>query len=490
MVGSVPKGAPPPSVLTQAARSLGLEKLNSSQSPVLAYMLITGACVGFLGTLLAVRQRSISTWAVIGCSTVVIALATLGPPLFSHDVYSYALYGRMWVLYHANPYLQSPSVAVHDPFLHVASNGFRSVYGPLFTLISGLIVWIFRSPAATVAAFKILSGVCWLGVVVLAYRLGGREGKMQACFAAAFVGLNPVVTLRVIAGGHNDVLVALAIMAALTAWYNDRKLLVTVFLTLGMLVKIVTVIPLVVFLWAMIRSETTVRRRLVTLGKHLAVVVGLTAVAVIPFGAALRVLSAFSKVTSLSNGSPRPPEVVLSAASASVLRSFGLSHAVALSDGIFEVAFLGLAALALLLLLWRSDRPIAEVVLLALLIFLLCSRYMQPWYLAWIVPLACFATRRRVLAIALAMSLIAAETATAKSVGPLLTWLARFSYDIYPVLALAFIALLLAEVVRRPRTEAQRTQQDIVGGEGGDAAGFAMTSPVVTQTPTGGSSAT
>ena len=114
---------------------------------------------------------------------------------------------------------------------------------------------------------------------------------MQACFAAAVVGLNPVVTLRLIAGGHNDVLVALAFMAALTAWYDGHRLLVTVFLTLGMLVKIVTVIPLVVFLWAMIRSETTVRRRLVTLGKHLAVVVALTAVAVVPFGAPFAVFS-------------------------------------------------------------------------------------------------------------------------------------------------------------------------------------------------------
>jgi hypothetical protein len=156
IVGHVPQGAPPPSALTHAARSLGLETLSSSQAPVLAYVLITGACLGFLGALVAVRARGIPTWAVIGSSVVAIACASVGPPLFSHDVYSYALYGRMWVLQHANPYIVSPSVAGHDPFLRVASNGFRSVYGPLFTLISGLFVWIFRSPGATVAAFKIL----------------------------------------------------------------------------------------------------------------------------------------------------------------------------------------------------------------------------------------------------------------------------------------------------------------------------------------------
>ena len=342
LVGQHPTGVPPLSVLTHVASAVGLDKVSASQSPVLAYGLIAGACLGFLGVLLAIRERGMSTRVVIGCSAIVITLATLGPPLFSHDVYSYALYGRMWVLLHLNPYVASPSAAANDPFLHVASNGLRSVYGPLFTLISGLIVWIFRSPAATVAALKVLSGASWLGVVVLASRLGRRKGSMQASFAAALVGLNPLVIIRVISGGHNDALVALAIMAALTAWYDGHKLLVTAFLTLGMLIKVVTVIPLIIFLSAMILAESTARDRLATIGKHLAVIVGLTTVALIPFGYSVRSISSFLTLTSLSNGSPRPPEVVLSAASAHVLRSLGWSRAVALSDGVLQVAFLKL----------------------------------------------------------------------------------------------------------------------------------------------------
>jgi hypothetical protein len=479
LVGTLPRGAATPSVLTHAARAVGFDKLSPSQSPVLASVLITGACAGFLGALLSIRQRGISTRAVIGCSTVVIALATLGPPLFSHDLYSYALYGRMWVLHHDNPYVQNPAVAANDPFFHVASNGLRSVYGPLFTMISGAIVWIFRSPGATVAAFKVLSGGCWLGVVILASRLGRRQGVMQAGFAAALVGLNPVVILRVVAGGHNDVLVALAIMAALTAWCNGHKLLVTLFLTLGMLVKIVTVIPLVIFLWAMVRAERTLRGRLVTLGKHLIVIVGLTAAAMIPFGYSLRATSSFATLTSFSNGGLRPPEVVISAASASALRSLGLSQAVALSNDFFQVVFLGVAALAVLLLLRRHDRPIAEVVLLSLLIFLFCSRYLQPWYLAWFVPLIWFATRRRVFVIALAFCLIAAEAATAKSAGPILPWVARFSYDVYPVLALIFLVVLLAEVLRGPNAKAPASPGDASAGQPYETGDVTTAAPVV-----------
>lgn len=57
------------------------------------------------------------------------------------------------------------------------------------------------------------------------------------------------------------------------------------------------------------------------------------------------------------------------------------------------------------------------------------------------------------MAIALAFSLIAAESAPAKSTGPISAWLARFSYEIYPAVAVVFLIVLLAEVLYRPRTE-------------------------------------
>lgn len=253
-----------------------------------------------------------------------------------------------------------------------------------------------------------------------------------------------------VTGRHKHVLVALVLVAALTAWYDDHKLLVTVFLTLGMLVKIVTVIPLVLFHWAMIRAESTVRDRVVTLGKHLAVIVALTAVAAIPFGISSRATSAFMTVTSFSNSSMRPPEVIIASASASFLRSHGLAREVTLSNDFLQVAFLGIAAVALLLLPRRSGRPITETILLALLIFLLCSRYLQPWYLAWFVPLVCFVIRGRVVVIALVFTLIAAENVTAKSTRTISTWLTRFSYDVYPLVAIIFIVALFAEAVRRP----------------------------------------
>src|SRR5580698_6918814 len=252
--GAVPAGATAPSALRQAARALGFGHLSSPQAAELAYALIAVACAGFVGVLLASRHSGISTRVVIGSSVALIALACVGPPLFSHDLFGYAVYARLLVFHHANPYVQTPSVAPHDlfypynPWPHL-----RSPYGP---------------------AFKALAGLCWIATVFLAARLGRRQGPTQACFAAAVIGLNPLVITRIVAGGHADALLALAAIAALTAWYDARPLLVTVFLTLAMLVKIVAVIPFIIFLVASIRALPTTPDRMKNLGKHLAIVIG------------------------------------------------------------------------------------------------------------------------------------------------------------------------------------------------------------------------
>ena len=449
--GAVPTGATAPSILVRTARVFGFNDLGPPRSSELAYALITLACVGFVGVLLASRHGGISTRAVVGWSVALIAFASVGPPLFSHDLYGYAVYSRLLVFHHANPYVQTPSVAPHDPlYPYNPWSHLRSVYGPAFTDLSAVLVWAFRSAAGSVAAFKVLSGVCWAATVILAARLAHRQGPTQACFAAAVIGLNPVVLFRTAAGGHADALVALLFVAALTMWYDARPLLVTVFLTTAMLVKVVAAIPFLIFLVASIHSVPTTSDRIKALGKHLAIVVTLSLVALAPFGYTPRVVSAILSESSYSGGSLRPPEVMVSARVASILRHVGLSHHVALSNRVIETVFLALAALAFLVLVRPGDpRPVPERVLLALMIFVLCSPWLQPWYLAWFIPFIGFVTRKTLIAVAVGLSVIASESlVTQMTSNTVLRTLSRFSYDIYPILDLALLIVLLVAVVR------------------------------------------
>ena len=258
--GAVPAGATAPSVLRQAARALGLDNLSLPRAAMLADALIAVACAGFLGVLLTSRHGGISTRVVVGMvGGAHDALACLGPPLFSHDLYGYAIYGRLWVFHHANPYIQTPSVAPQDPFYaYNPWTHLRSVYGPAFNEMLAALVWMFRSLAATVAAFKVLSGACWVATVILAARLGSGTARPRLASPLQRSASTRVVIFRIVAGGHDSALVALALMAALTAWYDARPL-VAPGLTLAMLVKIVAVIPFVIFLVAAIRARPTER---------------------------------------------------------------------------------------------------------------------------------------------------------------------------------------------------------------------------------------
>jgi hypothetical protein len=209
------------------------------------------------------------------------------------------------------------------------------------------------------------------------------------------------------------------------------------------------VIPLLLFLVAAIRRQPTVKDGVETLGKHLVVIAGPTVAAMLPFGYSRRVVSSFVTVTDFSGGSLRPPEVTVSARFTSLFRHVGLAQHIAFSKDLIEGLFLVVALFALLVLLRDDVRPVAERVLLALLIFLLCSRYLEPWYLAWFIPLVGFVTKRVPVAVAIALSLLASESLlTQDTTGPVLHSLARLSYDVYPVLALLFLVALLVEVVR------------------------------------------
>src|SRR5205807_2477092 len=85
-------------------------------------------------------------------------------------------------------------------------------YGPLFTLASYATVPL--GVAGGLWAFKALAALCSLGAVALTARARARLGGSPA-WAAAFVGLNPVLLELAVGGAHNDTLLMLALAAAL-----------------------------------------------------------------------------------------------------------------------------------------------------------------------------------------------------------------------------------------------------------------------------------
>ena len=174
-------------------------------------------CASYLAVLLAARTLSVRALAVTIIAAHLVLL--LGPPLISQDVFGYLDFARLGALHGLDPYThvaaQAPTDAVYPfigwPFQH-------SPYGPLFTLASYATAPL--GLAGGLWALKALAVASSLGAVALAKLQNSRapraaRGRVRRRFAAAFVGLNPVLLELAVGGAHNDMLMLLALAAAL-----------------------------------------------------------------------------------------------------------------------------------------------------------------------------------------------------------------------------------------------------------------------------------
>jgi alpha-1,6-mannosyltransferase len=185
-----------------------------------AYLALLLVAIGLWALLVAALARAeLPPRRLIGAIAAAIALFALAPPLLSLDLFSYLSYARL-AAEGLNPYEAAPADLPGDPAAERVDDfrGAVSVYGPLFTLLTlplgltgaGLGLWALKALAAA-----------WLAAIVaLTIRIAGVRG-VPALPAAAFVGLNPMVLVHIVGGGHNDgAMVALAlagVLAVLTA---------------------------------------------------------------------------------------------------------------------------------------------------------------------------------------------------------------------------------------------------------------------------------
>ncbi len=150
-------------------------------------------------------------WVVVGCAVLFRLTLLVLPGLFSTDVFSYVMYGRIAGISGQNPYVLAPSSFPSDPFLSWVFPFWRdqtSVYGPLWTDFSALLarvsgglgnfeqVMVYRGSLAAIEAGTL--GVLW-------WVLGKTKPKGRlACWA--MYAWNPLVLFDLVGGAHNDVM--------------------------------------------------------------------------------------------------------------------------------------------------------------------------------------------------------------------------------------------------------------------------------------------
>jgi len=207
---------------------------------VAAWILIVG--LGWTRGTLPLKQLL----AAIGI-TLLFAVAT--PSHQSGDVNSYVMYGRIVTVHHHNPFSSYPMHFEGDPMRrHVAAMWQRTpdIYGLGFTVIM-----IGLAPVIGESSFLVHFAYQLVAVAAVGAMLWLLWKRTRNPAVLAFVGLNPLVAISVVNGGHPDALVALAVLVGVLFAVDHRPVPAGIAIAFAASVNFTALVAAgVLFVWA------------------------------------------------------------------------------------------------------------------------------------------------------------------------------------------------------------------------------------------------
>ncbi len=397
------------------------------------FLVLAAAFVSFGGLFVRpVRDAVLTKGRVVAVSGALLLVAVAVPPV-GHDMWSYAMYGRMVSVHGVSPYTHVPADYPNDPLLSLV--GWRntpSVYGPGFVAVAAVGTAVTgSSPLANRVFFQGIEALAMAGAMVLVWR------RTRDPAALAFVGLNPAL-IAAVTDGHNDLLVGVAVLAGALLVTDERPVAAGVAMAAGALVKIVVLLPLAgLFVWAWVRWGRV--KAFVMAGVAAGVIIGAYACA----------------------GGWSALQPVLDAAGKRTTRAsfWNWPGAVGVRPGPLPLLTLALIAAALIVLPRRSGSPawVAGAVVLA---FLLTAQYVLPWYVAWGLPTLALVWRSRLALLAAAQAaVLALSYVPVRGTGGV--W--RVYYEI--LAPLGFVVALIGLVVLAARESGPRALAPLTGAD-------------------------
>ena len=213
---------------------------------------VVAAFLPYVGAVWASRRGLPLRTALTGAA--VLHLVLLPAALTqSQDVYAYLFYGKMWAVHGANPVAELPLRFGSDPwFAWMRWPDQPSVYGPLWTMLTGGIV---RMSAESLMGALLLMKAAVVGLTTAALAGLVREARARGIDPGRVVLLfawNPVVLVSLPLGGHADAAVAMCWVWAAFQDRRGRTVTASLLLAAAALVKAYAAIALIVYLVALV----------------------------------------------------------------------------------------------------------------------------------------------------------------------------------------------------------------------------------------------
>jgi len=310
------------------------------------------------------------------------------PPLFSRDVYSYYMQGRLQLAGH-NPYTSGVALVPGwfqsgvDPLWGEA----KTPYGPFFLLIEKYVAQV-SGDSALIASY-IFRALALLGVILVALCVPvlARHHGISDVRALWLGVMNPLVLMHFISGAHNDALMVGLVSLALVLATYKHWVLATIAGTLALGIKPVGIVVLP-FVALIIAGTYATWQRRVRYGAITAVVAGMSLIGmssiagVGPFGWIGALATPGSVHSWLS------PTTATGMLISRLVEVVGLgNHEVVIISLFRALGSLVLAAILVYLVVRPQGRSAARGAALSFLALVICGPVVQPWYLLWSFPL-------------------------------------------------------------------------------------------------------
>lgn len=324
--------------------------------------------------------------AIFGCGAFMAVAMYWMYPVNAIDVFLYAVRSRVFTTYGANPSAVPFSQYPGDPWMAYITPewvGHVSHYGPLWKLIAAPITALAGDRiVVALVGFKILMVLGFMAGGWIIARTLAAAGAANSATGALLYLWNPLVVWEGIGNGHNDVLLALALLLTLYAWVVRRDRWVIPLLVMAALIKYVSLplIPLAaIALWR--RAENRSVRAPLLLSSAL-----LSALAIIislyPFYDLQAILSSIREQGTIFYTSPAAAAIALLNDRYPVDT---LSRAATWAGRVLLLFALVWQALVLWRRPERLPRACFEVLFVLLLVAIASAR---SWYLIWLVGIA------------------------------------------------------------------------------------------------------
>ncbi|MHB8656821.1 MAG: glycosyltransferase family 87 protein [Solirubrobacteraceae bacterium] len=322
------------------------------------------------------------------------AVVLLAPPLLSTDVFSYQAYARMGALYGADPYVHGPHVIALDPlYPYIGAKWITTptAYGPLFTLLSYAFAPL--SIAASTLSYKAIATLASLATVILLWNAARLRG-LNSVRAVALFGLNPLIVIYGVGGGHNDLLMLAAMMAGVYAVLAHRERVGGSMLTLAAAIKLTAGLYLPFAFASGVALGAGRRRRaiLIATGASGAVIAALSFLA---FGTGtLHLPGTLQKTQSEGDWHSIP---------GFISTRLGLGEIGHVTGILLGAMFVGLFVW-LLRRVSRGEMDWIDGAAWATVGMLVTASSLLPWYVAWLIPLVGLCTDHRLWRISLVVT--------------------------------------------------------------------------------------